>query len=914
MRLNRMVSRFTALMVMLAVTSVSVLPGGAVSVAQAQSGTPLVVSLPSLWEDTVTPDMLAPFEAQYGVDVITIFTDTAFFGFGPGGTDIEESLDATEDAVNAADVLYVDQTSLTAADTQAGYYLDLAPLVMSDPAMDVADFVPAAWESYQWDNGMWALPLSMDVIVLTYDPAAFDAVGLAYPNERWTVDDFANAARLLSTYNSDGTVDTVGFSTVSGGNNFTTFARALSSSGFYDASTVPNAPSFSDPNLEYTLDVLYDLSQEGVILLQGGGRDSDVPLTIGGINSYAARGFRPGQDEEEMVRYATLLPGGTAGLSVEGFAVSAGTMYPELAYALASFLTQQPALANNAFSAAPARLSLDGVEVTTNNTDNNGGPGGGPGGPGGFNRTIPDAIQPTIDQAVYVALPVSELRYASYLDSALRDMNENGTDARSALQVSEADAVSDMETAMARYGNVYLAVVPPAAAAPLAPGKISLTCAVNLGIGGRMRGSELPSQTEWDQLIADFVATDPVVGEVVLESVQESDLATLAESYDCIILPTNAVQSGDLSMILNLDPLIDTDVNFDRNDVIGNTLAQLQQDNKTWALPLAIQPQMLEYDANLFAQYGVPEPLDGWTTDEFTDALRMLRPYDTDSAGFAPNDPSGSYMLMLLAAYGGLPFDYRTDPATVNLTDPTTVDAIRQVLDLAKEGYIAYSPLGNLEGALTGLTDYSAITTNTMSRFNFGPPGGGPGGPGGQVVDTRMVLYPQGSMYSAISYEITTGYISTLAQNPEAAYRFLSAVASSPQLFDGMPARQSLIYDPVVVAAQGEEIVAVYQQLDTLLSDPNTIIFPTFTAGGPRAGLTFIEQYWLSRAMDRYVYEDADLEFELSEAQMFSTAYRECTASFEADTTTTTQDQQFQQFQQIMSCATSVDPTFDMGF
>ncbi len=912
MRLNRMVS--TLLIVALAVASVSVLSVSPVEVAQAQSGAQLVVSLPSLWEDTITPDMLATFEAQYAVDVITIFTDTAFFGFGPGGTDIEESLDATEDAVNAADVLYVDQTSLTAADTQAGYYLDLAPLVMSDPAMNVADFVPAAWESYQWDNGMWALPLSMDVIVLTYDPAAFDAVGLSYPNERWTVDDFANAARLLTTYNSDGTVDTVGFSTVSGGNNFTTFARALTGSGFYDATTMPNAPMFTDPNLEYTLQVLYDLAQEGVIQTQGGGFDNDVPLAIGGINSYASRGFRPGSDEEDTVRYATLLPGGTAGLSVQGFAVSGGTLYPEQAYALASFLTQQPALANNMFSAAPARLSLDGVQVTNNGNGNgNGGPGGGPGGPGGFNRTIPDVIQPTIDQAVTVALPVSELRYASYLDSALRDMNTNGTDAQSALQVSEADAVADMQTAMARYGNVYLAVVPPATAAPLAPGEISLTCAVNLGIGGRMRGSELPSQTEWDQLIADFVATDPVVGEVVLESVQEADLALLAESYDCIILPTNAVEGSDLSMILNLDPLIDTDVNFDRNDVIGNTLVQLQEDNKTWALPLAIQPQMLQYDAHMLAQYGVPEPLNGWTTDAFTDALRMLRPYDTDSAGFAPNDPSGSYILMLLAAYGGLPFDYRTDPATINFTDPATVDAIRQVLDLAKAGYIAYSPLGNLEGALTGLTDYSAITTNTMSRFNFGPPGGGPGGPGGQAVDTRMVLYPQGSMYSAISYEITTGHISTLAQNPEAAYRFLSAVASSPQLFDGMPARQSLIYDPVVVTAQGEEIVAVYQQLDTLLSDPNTIVFPTFTAGGPRAGLTFIEQYWLNRAMDRYVYEDADLEFELTEAEMFSTAYRECTASFEVDSTSS-DAQMFQQMQQIMSCATSVDPTFDMGF
>jgi hypothetical protein len=48
---------------------------------------------------------------------------------------------------------------------------------------------------------------------------------------------------------------------------------------------------------------------------------------------------------------------------------------------------------------------------------------------------------------------------------------------------------------------------------------------------------------------------------------------------------------------------------------------------------------------------------------------------------------------MLIAAYGGLPFDYRTDPPTLNFTDPATVEAIRQVLDLAKADLIQYETL-----------------------------------------------------------------------------------------------------------------------------------------------------------------------------------------------------------------------------
>ncbi len=878
--------------------------------ASAQSTIPLVLSVPSLWEDVLTPDLLAEFEAQHpGVDVITTFSTTTFFGFGMPGSTVDDQLDTTEEQVLAADVLYVDQTTLSAAGTQAGYFLDLLPLAMSDPTLDVADFVPAVWQSYQWDNGLWALPLSTDVILLTYDPVAFDEAGLAYPHERWTIDDFANAARALTQYNADGAVATAGFSTVSGGNNQEVFLRALAGTGLYDVTTVPNAPSLANPALEYILQTWYELTQEGVVLAQGGGRDENVPLRVEGINGYTQRG--PNQNSAET-RYATLLPGGVAGLSVQGFAVSAGTQYPELAYALASFLTGRSELTSNSFSAAPARYSLASTQSATNTSAGAGGvPGGGPG--GGFfgNRTIPETIQPVIDQGLAAGLPIAELRFVSYLSTALSDMRTNGTDALSALQVAEAQAISDMQTAMARAGTTSLYVTAPAPEPELAAGKIELTCAVNLGFGGGLGGfSQLANQEAWDRLIADFVARDPQVGAVTLEQTRESDLAALAEQYDCFILPSNAVEGADVSSLLSLDPLLDTDPTFDRNDVIGNTLTQLQQDNKTWALPLAIEPQMLEYDPDQFARAGVPEPLNGWTVDAFVDALRMLKPYDTDPTPFVAEDPSGSYLMMLIAAFGGLPLDYRTDPPAVNFTDPATVDAIRQVLDLAAQGYISYGGLQSFRLADPGTTTTPAITTNTLNQFRvLRLPGAGNTTQSTQVTTT----YPQGSQYGVIAYEITTGYISATAQNPDATYRFLSEVSRHPRLFSGMPARQSLTSNPDVVAAQGAEIVAVYQQLDALLRSPNTIVFPTFTTGRGGGGLTMIQSYWLRRAFDRYISEGADLELELAEAEALTLAYLECTQSITVDVSETSGQQMGRQFELIGQCATSVDPTFSMG-
>jgi hypothetical protein len=389
-----------------------------------------------------------------------------------------------------------------------------------------------------------------------------------------------------------------------------------------------------------------------------------------------------------------------------------------------------------------------------------------------------------------------------------------------------------------------------------------------------------------------------------------NSLDTLAEQYDCFILSSNQVAGNDVSSLLNLDPLMDTDYTFDRNDLVGNILSQLQQDNKTWALPIAISPQMLSYDREIFAQAGVPEPIGGWTVEQFVDALQMLYAYSDETAPFVPMDPSGSYLMMLIAAFGGLPIDYRTSPPTLNFTDPTTVDAIRQVLDLITSGYIEYTDTSGQQVITIGGDTQYPITTDFLNIFNFGPPGAG--SPDGATTEdtTSSISYPQGSQFGVISYEITTGYISANAQNPEACYRWLSTVAQNPQLFDGMPARRSLLNSPEIIATQGEALVEVYNQFDTLMQNPNTIVFPTFGRGRGSVS-NLLTQYWLNQAFSNYI-EGADLEVELEEAQRITTAYQECVAlipSPESDV----QSQDFGFFQQVQDCATSADPNFSLG-
>jgi hypothetical protein len=65
--------------------------------------------------------------------------------------------------------------------------------------------------------------------------------------------------------------------------------------------------------------------------------------------------------------------------------------------------------------------------------------------------------------------------------------------------------------------------------------------------------------------------------------------------------------------------------------------------------------------------------------------------------------------------------------------------------------------------------------------------------------------------------------------------------------------------------------------------------------------------YWLFRAADRYVLEDADLAAELAEAELLTTAFLECAAGIE-ENRESLGNQRY--YEELNACALSVDPTF----
>jgi ABC-type glycerol-3-phosphate transport system substrate-binding protein len=456
-------------------------------------------------------------------------------------------------------------------------------------------------------------------------------------------------------------------------------------------------------------------------------------------------------------------------------------------------------------------------------------------------------------------------------------------------------------------------VEPPQMGRPLAPGEIAL----NFGISGIAIGNE----QAWEDVIDAFVASDPDVGDVTLDTpdFSENNLGSMAQNYDCFYFPNNQVPSADLSLLLSLDPFMDADFDFDRGDVLGDILAQVQRDNRTWAYPLNIEPQVLWYNPQVFMQSGVLEPVEGWTIDAFEDALRQLQT-DADVAAFTNNSFSNEYILMLIAAYGGMPIDFRTNSPTLQFTDPAAVAAIERVLDLAKEGYIDYEALFNPNNrarffSIDSDTEepiYSDSLSGLLAGINVRG-FGGENGPGnfGQAAETTEAThvpatYPQGSQYIPVSYSIGTGYISATAQNPEACYRWLSTIAGHQELFTRMPARQSLIEDPNLTSTLGETTVNFYRAFSQILSQPNVVEFPTTTTGVAVSENVFYMN-WLFRAFDRYVLENADLERELEEAQFYAEAFRGCADQLEPPEPGTVA--QFNYFQSLNECAATADPS-----
>lgn len=845
-----------------------VLISTAVTPLLGQAETIITITGPGWVSRAFTPEVFAPFEAQHpGVKVVVADAGQDYY-YPSGADNIEEHLDGAEKYAGYADVLYVDHRMASVEATRAGYFMNLAPYVNSDFNFNTDDFFPKIWQSALWDDGIWYIPASAYVSVIMYDANAFDKAGAAYPNENWSFEDFAQAARALTTYKADGSVDVPGFPLYDLGLVF----YGLNGQPFYDPGVSPSVPKFDNPALPAFAEQWVALNKD---------------ISTGEQYDYDAVAFNFGAPWQFYNRNgdnwgSSLLPGGVSSLSIEGFAVSGGTLNPELSYALANFVSTSPEIIDAFGGNTPARRSM----VIPNSS------------------RVSD-YQAIFDQALENAVPTSELRFGDYVEAAIDSQIADGVqpDFTAALQEAQLKALSALETAAQRRTNTTVYVITPIPTPSFSEGQIVLRFGM---------GSDISSTREtWNQITSDFLAANPAVGNV--ELVTDFFEERVKNTLDCYFMPYSEVPSLPLVEYLSLDPLMNADSNFDPNDFIGTTLEQVKRDGQTWAYPIIIQPSVMWYDQNLFNQAGLPSPEQGWTIDAFRDALQTLKGLqakETDPV-FVPGTYGNTYLLMLIAAFGGIPYDYRTSPPTINYTDPATVEAIRQTLDLARENYIGYASLYD-NRVFTSVAEAS-ITDDVLSIPNWRLQERD--NPASELTPLYLANFPQGSQYTPVAYSVGAAYIRSTSQNPDACYQWIAAIAKRPDLLGGMPARVSQVNDPMLTTALGEEVASIYQGFLDTFQNPNTLTFP-----GPYSGDTsfssYVEPMWLNRAFDRYVLEDADLDTELAAAETAAKAYRECASVIPVMTLTSdaSEDEVNAYYKQFADCAILIDPTIKDQF
>lgn len=843
--------------------------------------TTISLAVPEFVSGQINNEVFALFEAEHpNVRIHLVSEGTFEFGTTAPVLEINEYLDRTADYVTSADVLAITPSQLTPEATRAGYFLDMTPLISSDPDLNPDDFYTPLYNSYQWDEGFWALPSATDLIGIAYKPEAFDQTGVEYPQAWWTMDDFERAVRALAEYDNNGNVIAPAFVDFTG--NSTLMLLSMLGQEVVDDSVTPSVPNYSDPQLEELVTRWADLQKDGFIgVLEDDDADFTPPMALSpSLFTLSAGG---NNDEIDIA----LLPNESAGLIVNGFAISAGTANPEMAYELIKFLTSTPEVANAYLpTVSTARRSIANVEISNEFT------------------ALLDIPPDITDAALESGWSVADLRFSRPIDSAIRQIVANDSDVQIALRDAEVAVLDRLQVASDRADDVLIFVDSPEQETVISAEDISIRFGMEI-----TSLSGIPNREIWDDVIEEFVANDLQVGEVLLQSPGIFDgieLVNLSEDFDCFYLFSNVVQSASLEHLLSVDPLMSSDPNFNINDYPLSIMSQVQRDGQTWSVPLVIQPTVMGYNPQTLELAGAPQPYAGWTTVDFENILRTLKVDPEDPAPFASFDLAGAYIFPLIASYGGLPIDYRTSPPTFDYTNEATVNAIQQVLDLAKDGYIKYDSLTNLAVSAFGVdVENSEIPLFTLPVNDFFFDIG--------ASDTfAMAEFPQGQTYTSLLYDLGGAYISKNTLHAEACYRFISAVSEHPELFRGMPARRSMLNNQQFVASRGDLAMSFFTHLDSLINQPNAVLFPTGFSNNMETIREYLLYTWLFRAFDRYVNEDADLLLELEEAELYTLAFLQCTEEdiepFSAG------DNLFGYFRQYTDCALQVDPSMEGTF
>ncbi len=221
--------------------------------------------------------------------------------------------------------------------------MDLTDKIAASDKIDMGNYYEGIVNLYQSGGKQYAVPKDIDTIALWYNKTIFDECGVAYPDESWTWDDFADAAKKLTTDEHWGYA-------IAPSNNQDSFYNMVYSMGGEIISEDKKTSGYDKPETQKAIQMCVDLVQEGSCpdLNTISESAADVLFESGKVamitqGSWMVAAFKDNEYTAANCDVAVLPKDATTGKRVSiynglGWAASANTKNPDAAWSLIEWL------------------------------------------------------------------------------------------------------------------------------------------------------------------------------------------------------------------------------------------------------------------------------------------------------------------------------------------------------------------------------------------------------------------------------------------------------------------------------------------------------------------------------------------------------------------------------------------------
>jgi multiple sugar transport system substrate-binding protein len=828
-------------------------------------------------------------------------------------------LDVLRSVVSGADSAPAGSVYIPPEATGSGLLLDLKPLMDADPSFKREDFYPGALEQYTLKGTTWLLPRYLNVQILTYNKDLFKLANLPAPKPDWSWNDLFGIAQQLGK-KSGGSSDTYGFFDPTGG--FLPLIAILQAQDIDLLNTAAKDVRLDRPEIVAAVKRLRAMGESGALYNPGykrvegpaGGPGDDPQQLIRdgriGIwsSDFIAVDYGPnGPQKPEPLPFATgklPYPSGANsffnGGGGDGYFISSGTQHPQEAWKWIEYLSRQQTDQNgaNGFPPGfnppgriPARDSLAEQTGFWKNLDEETA--------ATYKWTIAHpskTLDRTPDYTAFGAL-------SQALSQITADKKVDPAKALAEAQKQFEDQIAQVQltpTAKPDTSPVLVAT-PESQEAP--EGATTVTFDVNGYNPTDMRRVARAFRDQHPEIFVKIKATQVFTEAPKLENI--------AQNSDCFTWFSPPQSDAEFKAMLDLQPLLDADAAFPRNDFPAALLAPYKHNGGLVGLPYSVNLRTLNYNKTMFDAAGIKPPIAQWKPSDFLAAAQALTKGEGDKKQYgyvSLNGPQGD-LSFFIGQFGARLTRGNGDDARANFADPKVAEAIQWYIDLAKVHKVMppfkFPYKRDDPGSEDHSYDYAQGGRAGMwfgqgSTFGFAEgavplKGGGEGGPPQLNFEEGIAALPVGAagLRNGDFYE-RGFHISARTQQAQACWewlKFLSADASPNNLQGGIPARVSVAQsDAFTKQAQPGQVETYKAYADALKHEGEPGDDQSVLSGR-------MDMYWFFKAIDETIEKGADLAKGLAEAQKTTDAFMDCLVKSGTPGTPAT-------------CASKVDPGY----